>query len=370
MGKQVHHKKTLSFSRKGYSLLFCALLVFSSTGTTRAEINAKDTPLGMGFVLANYPNSTLDDLQDAIGKAAIVGGHLSFVWSWRKTESLALIERVVPVARAVGLDILMQVAPTALGEPSPPVGLPYDWADPSLRERFLADVERVAQMQPEYLNLCAEVNLMYHFHPDQFAAFAPIYREAYDLVKAISPETQVGFSMLDLLWIGYQQWTIPGQLGFDSLDFIAFTSYPDPLFYDGRLGVDNIDDIPADWYSAARTVYPDIPILITELGWTTRRMGSEPDQAQFIQNLPRLFADLKPELVTWTVLSDISFFDPAILPPEAVQFLEDLGVDPAELFDRFNGMGLFTTTAQVKPGWFRALELVLPQPEVVTPQAQ
>ena len=70
MGKQVHHKKTLSFSRKGYSLLFCALLVFSSTGTTRAEINARDTPLGMGFVLANYPNR-----DGRIGKGVLFGCH-------------------------------------------------------------------------------------------------------------------------------------------------------------------------------------------------------------------------------------------------------------------------------------------------------
>lgn len=328
--------------------------------------SAKDTPLGMGFVLTNYPDSTLADVQDAIAKAATVGGHLSFVWSWRKADGLAMIERIAPVARSQGLKILLQIAPTALGKPAPPQGLAYTWADPALRTRFLADVERVAALQPEYLNLCAEVNFMYYFEPSEFQAFIPIYREAYDRVKAISPGTAVGFSMLDVLWMGYQQWSVPEELAAGKYDFIAFTSYPDPLFYDGTLGVTSIDDFPGDWYGLARQIYPTTPILVTELGWSTRQSGSEGDQARFIDNLPRLFAEVKPELVTWTVLSDISFFDPSILPPSALEFLAALGVDPAELFDRFNGMGLFTTDGVAKQAWYHALQLQLPEPTVIT----
>lgn len=346
-------------------LLIALSLLFSAV-VAQAQIVAKDTPFGVGFVLKDFPNSTLADVQYALTRAAAVGGHLSFVWSWKKTQGLALIETVVPLARSLGLKIVMQIAPTALGEPAPPAGLPFSWADPALRTRFLADVERIAQMHPEYLNLCAEVNFMYHFHRDQFDAFVPIYREAYNLVKSISPETKIGFSMLDILWVGYGQWNLPAELGLDKLDFIAYTSYPDPFFYDGRLGATTIDAFPADWYSLPRIVYPNIPILLTELGWSSRDRGSDADQAKFIQNLPRLFESLKPELVTWAVLSDISFFDASILPESALAFLASLNVDPHILFDRFNGMGLTTSEGANKPGWYRALQLVLPTPTVVT----
>lgn len=318
------------------------------------EAAKEDTPFGVGFSLANYPNGGPSELLDFVALANTVGSHASFVWSWKNQSSKALITGMVPVLQQSGLEVLVQVAPTALGAPVPPTGYVKDWSDPTTRQKYLDDVAELASARPDYLNLCAEVNLMHYLNPDQFEAYKTIYQEAYDLAKSISPETQVGVSFLDVVWIGFREFTLDQELG--TMDWVGFTTYPGKLWHQGILSGDTIEEI-APWYSIIGRVYPDKPIIFSEVGWASVATGSEEEQRQFVEALPVLMDGARPVFITWTLLHDTQFFDPNSLSEEARQILEGLGVDPAELFSRFNGMGLLHQDGTPKPSWFEATKL-------------
>src|SRR3972149_4124320 len=53
----------------------------------------------------------------------------------------------------------------------------------------------LAEMRPDYLVLGPEVNFLRIFRPGEFVEFASVFRDAYALIKNISPETQVGVSI-------------------------------------------------------------------------------------------------------------------------------------------------------------------------------
>ncbi|MGH8245083.1 MAG: hypothetical protein ACREUU_01475 [Gammaproteobacteria bacterium] len=76
------------------------------------------------------------------------------------------------VAAPFGLKTFLQIAPTAVSRPAAPPGIaPRSFSNPALRERFVDDVKRVAGLRPDYLNLGAEINLLYYSMPDEFEHF-------------------------------------------------------------------------------------------------------------------------------------------------------------------------------------------------------
>ena len=187
----------------------------------------------------------------------------------------------------------------------------------------------------------------------EFENYKTLYRDAYYLVKAISPETQVGLSYLYKLFLWDQELALPSELG--PHDFIAFATYPGWMVRRGI--VDSPFDIDSNWYGQIRQVFPNIPIIISEIGWASEGSGSRAQQADFIGELPRLMRDLRPHLVTWTLLHDVTFFHPNLLSLEAVEFLDSLGVDYELLFQDFNSMGIHERDGTPKPSWLQAYQL-------------
>lgn len=317
---------------------------------------AKVTPLGFELIPAHYPESTYEDILQSLRITAAFGSHSSFIWHWSEESALPLILPTLPVMRQFGLKSLVQVGAIFLREPAPPGSLAKSFGDPATRARYLADVERIAAAQPDYLVLATEINLLARFNAPEFEHFRSLYVEAYNAVKRISPGTSVGVSFLYTVWFA-EYWLdgkdVPSML--TPFDFIAFTAYPIDLVTDGFYP--DIASIPDDWFGAARLAYPQARILFSEIGWPSKWLGTQASQAEFVRNVPRLLSKVGPERATWAVLHDMEFFGRHILDPAAVAFLESLGVDIDALFAHFNGMGLLDGLANPKPALLDASQL-------------
>jgi len=341
--------------------IVAGLVLFVWAAPAQAQ-TAKDTPFGTELVAANFPNSSVQDIVDALNVSAAVGGHSCMTWHWGDPNSpLAVIVSLPPAMRQFGLKSVIQIGATFLGNPSPPPGYVASFGDVQVRQRYLNDVTAVAAAQPDYIVMQTEANLMYRFNRPEFENFRSLYAEAYAAVKAVSPNTKVGISYLYSQW--FLDWVIndidvPALL--TPYDFVAFTTYPEWLVSDGHYP--NIAAIPPDFHGYARIAYPDASIVFSEVGWSSKGRGTPELQVEFVQNLPRLLSTVGPELVTWALLYDVEFFQRSLLSPEDIVFLEDLGVDIDSLFEHFNGMGLLRGDGTPKPALSDALNLIFPQP--------
>lgn len=322
---------------------------------------AKDTLLGVEIIPANFPNSSVDDITRSLGLASLIGSHASKIWPWGDVAALPFTGAMVTLSRQFGLKTLLQMGTIFLGDPAPPEGYVKSFADPATRAKFLADVRTLALMKPDYLVLTTEANLMYRFNKTEFDYYRPLYAEAYQLVKSLSPGTQVGVSYLYSLWFAnfhVDHIDVPALL--KPADFIAFTTYPEWLVREGHFA--SIAAIPPEWYGASRKAYPDAKIIFSEAGWASKVRGTPELQAEYLRNLPRLMSTTRPHLVTWAVLHDVEFYSRALLTPESTAFLVGLGVDIDGLFGHFNGMGLLDGFGNPKPGFYTASQLVFPAP--------
>lgn len=351
-----HFKQTLktNLARLG---LFCFIFLLLSFFLPVHSFSGQPSPnFGVGFSLPNYPNCSEDDYFEALWDIYNLGGHSGFIWHWDNQHTID--SRVVDIQniKAIGLPAFVQISLGVLGELHPPVGYAKSFADPDTRALYLDNVRRFSEAEPEYMNLATEANFIHEWNFEEWGNFQSLYQEAYDLVKSISPGTQVGVSFHYGLFIWKEQFPLPYILG--SHDYVAFTSYPDWLVVEGFYA--SIEDIPADWYEIARRAFPDTPILFSEIGWSSRQNSSHEEQDRFIQNLPRLMSKAKPELITWVFIHDTSYFNPLWaehFSAEDKALLDELAVDIPLLFNQFNGMGLKELDGTPKPAWNSALSL-------------
>jgi hypothetical protein len=343
-------------------VLRVAICLLIAPAVTLAQNTAKDTVFGSELVPPNYPDSSPDETFAALASIAEVGGHVSYVWHWNNPESFAGWAQLVPVARHYGLKVFFQIGTIFLNNPAAPFGVPNSFGDPDTRYRFLIDVIQVAQTEPDYLVLTTEVNFLYRFNRPEFEHFRELYTMAYQLVKAISPNTKVGVSHHYSLWFVqryFDEVDVPGMI--TPTDFEAFTTYPEDLIDAGVYA--SLEDIPAEWHGLAREHYPGRPILFSEIGWSSKAPHSSLEsQAEFLRQLPRLMSVAKPELVTWALFADVAFFQRSLLTPETTAFLESLGVDIDRLFLRFNGLGLIDMAGVPKPSLAEAAAMVFEEP--------
>ncbi len=337
----------------GLWILIASLIIVLSPLNVIAKDN---TPLGVNITMANAPDSSTEDLTDALSEAITLGSHGGFIWHWARQASLPFRLTQQWLIQQVGLKSFVQLSIQSFGLPQPPGGLAPTFADPETRAKYLENVEMFASLQPDYMNLSTEANFMYFWAKEEWDNYKTLYREAYQLIKEISPETKVGVSYHYSLFMWQQQFDLPADLG--PYDYIAFTSYPAWLVNDGHYA--SIDEIPSSWYGAVRTVFPDAPILFSEIGWSSNGTGSLEDQAKFVEALPRLMSDVQPELITWIFLHETDYFQPELLDllsEQEQQIIAELGIDMALLFVRFNGMGLRHLDGTPKPAWFSAIGL-------------
>ena len=327
-------------------------LVIASSQSVSAQVPPQ-TRFGALFNPAHMPDgvTTTADFHLALQQTANLGGPISFLHDWKSGDAgLTYLGFMVPAARQLGLKVFLQLAPTSIGRPLPPDGLPASFTDAQARARYLADVARLASFRPEHLNLCAEVDLTFALAPGEAAAFASLYQEAYAVAKRISPNTQVGVSYHMDMFFTFQEFGIPAYLG--PQDYIGFTTYPAWLVYDGF--VPTVAALPSFYYDRVRMQFPTEPIVFTEAGWPSEGGGTPQDQADFVSALPRLMRTVRPALVIWTMLTDTHGFHLSMLTEEQRRFFESVNVDPAVLFAQFNSMGLVDWNGLEKSAYLAA----------------
>ena len=354
------------FTRRVAGAALMCLTILPVSGFAQGDPNppseAKQTIFGAEVSPPNFPNSTADEWIGALASISTIGGHASYMWKWSEVDSFTGWSWLVGVGRSKGLKVLFQINSTVVHDPVAPQGFANSFGNQATRARFLADVRRVALLEPDYLVLSTEVNFLYRFNRPEFEHFRTLYAEAYAVAKATSPNTKVGVSHHFTLW--YVQRTYEGvdtPAMFSPSDFVAFTTYPEDLFEHGLYT--SIAGIPADWYGKARVAYPDAHIIFSEVGFSSKPPFSSLElQAEFMRELPRLMSIAKPELITWALFTDVDVFQRSMLTEEMIAFLESQGVNIDQLFSWFNGLGLLDAAGASKPAFPAAAGMVFPTP--------
>lgn len=187
---------------------------------------------------------------------------------------------------------------------------------------------------PEYVGFGIEINALYQKSPEDFDEFVVLYRDVYDAVKAVAPDTKV-FTVFQLERMkGLNGGLFGGKNDPDTAhwflldlfksDIAVFTTYPGIIYK-------NPSEIPADYYTEIR-LYTEKPVAFTEVGWHSSSAipgweSSESEQAAFVKTFFALTKNMDVELVIWSFLYDQDIFEP------------------------FTSMGLYTSEGDAKKAW-------------------
>jgi hypothetical protein len=350
----------LSIQRVAIIATAAAIVACSVIAPVNLHGQAKTgTPLGSVVSPAHSPTPSDQDVAQAVKEIAAIGSCGSFIWTWSNGDpEYQLLQTLTTLFREVGLKVFLQIAPTGIGSPAPPNGLPKTFTDPLTQAQYLNDAARLAALHPDYLNLGAEINLMYYLEPAEFNAFIPLYQQAYAIVKQTSPQTQVGVSYHLDLFFGYNEFNVPALLG--PQDFIGFTTYPAWTVYKGVYPAP--DQIALAYYDRLRIVFPTQPIVFAEVGWPSGGLSNLSDQNKYMAALPQYMAKTQPALVIWVMEHDVDNFHVSELSQAQINILLGFNVDPTELFNELNSMGMLVWDGPPKPAWVTASGLVFAAP--------
>lgn len=221
-----------------------------------------------------------------------------------------------------------------------------NWTNAEARRLFKQVAVQIAQLAPAYLALGNEINLYYISHPEDFSNFVSLYREAYDTVKAVSPNTRIFTvfqleGMKGLIRLSYGQSVVSWNLlemFRDKLDLVGFTTYPSLVST-----MQQPAGVPVQYYAEIATEVAkrlgSVQIAFTEIGWDSDSLsfGTEREQADFVPRFFKLTRDLDKTFVIWGLLHDVKVSG-------ADGWLDHAGLR------RFNG--------DIKPAWNEWLKFV------------
>ena len=264
------------------------------------------------------------DLAAHFGEAILLQRTLS--WSDflpGNTLSDTLPEQVLrerEAARERDLTIVPALDPFDPGDRARLQGLPAamegrSLADPDLRAAFVAEAKFIARnMRPEFLALGTEVNATFERNPEGYFAFVEAYREAYDAVKEVSPQTQVfvTFQYEELLGVVPElpphapRWELLD--GFDGrLDLVGVSTYPSFAYPTAR-------KVPVEYFRQLRD-HTQLPIAFVGVGFASGpgrggvNASTEPEQRRFLQRLLEDAFWLQSPLLIWFAADDPGFAD-------------------------------------------------------------
>lgn len=246
-------------------------------------------------------------------------------------------------ARVRGLETVVALDPFDPGNRGRLNGLPASHegrtlADSDLRSAFVAEAEFLARnLRPAYLVLGTEVNATYERNPEGYFAFIEAYVEAYDAVKAASPQTVVlvTYQYEELLGVVPElpphapRWELLDDFG-ERLDVVGLTSYPSFAYPTAR-------KVPLEYYLQISD-YTDLPVAFVSVGFSSGpgRSGvnasTEPEQRRFLQRVLNDAFQLQSPLLIWFAAEDFGF---TATPP----------------YDLLNHLGLRDASGRAKESW-------------------
>jgi hypothetical protein len=165
----------------------------------------------------------------------------------------------------------------------------------------------VEKYRPPYVSLGAEMNLVYEGAQEEFDQYVSFFEEAYDAIKAASPETvvSVGFQLEHMKGLqgglfGGTNDPSQGQWGllerFPKADMVTFTTYPGFIYGDPG-------EAPSDYYAEIAS-HTDKPIGFEEIGWphavdVPGWESSEEEQGVFVRRFFDLIEGLDVRTAVW-----------------------------------------------------------------------
>ncbi|MEX1248333.1 MAG: hypothetical protein WEA61_07600 [Anaerolineales bacterium] len=189
-----------------------------------------------------------------------------------------------------------------------------DWSNEDAKALFKQMlVDFAAGYYPPFLFLGNESDAYYISNAEDYARWVAFYNEAYDAIKAVSPETMVGpiFQYERLSGQGtFNQWTTPqwGALeahDLSKVDIVGFTLYP-------WLGVSTPEEVPDAYFAPLVQRIGDKPVAITETGWPGDGLGlltaweaSPEAQIRYIDTLRRILPELNVRILNWLHLNQM-----------------------------------------------------------------
>lgn len=225
---------------------------------------------------------------------------------------------------AIGLDPTSGMNRSRLYELSP--GRETTFSDPDFRQAYKnAAVYYAGEMKPKYMALSIEINMYYLGNEQDFENYVSLYKETYDNVKNVSPDTKV-FATIQLediqgMWSWHKhdpQWFIISKLE-PKMDLLVLSTYPS-LVYSAP------SQIPADYLTRVKN-YTNLTIAIGETGYNSGKgivmdKGSEEKQKEYLTWLLKNAEEMNMEFVTWITLYDPEWEG---FPQELVPF-KDMGL--------------------------------------------
>lgn len=279
-----------------------------------------------GLIPRNFPDSSDEDWLNLYETLHETGELLGVYTNWAdSSETIGEIPNVV--------DVAFGLAPRYGFMPLVGLGFCHEMSDGGLELTIswdnANDVDRLKQTavaiarqhRPKYLALGGEVNRYYEHDPAGFDRFVAVYAEAYDAVKAISPQTlvfpvfQLEMTKGDAYLVGgsearQPQWELIDRFS-GRLDLAAFTTYP-------FLDYGSPSDLPEDYY-AEIAAHTSRPIAFTEIGWPSAPLATDPgsayggsadEQVAFVQRFFDLTADIDLALALWAFPHDLGSGSP------------------------------------------------------------
>lgn len=199
-----------------------------------------------------------------------------------------------------------------IGVPANPAN---DWGNLEARALFKQMlVDFATQYQPPYLFLGNENDGYYSANPDDYGRWVEFYNEAYDAIKAASPETQVGpiLQYERMAGLGrFSGWTEAhwGALeahDLSKVDLLGLTLYP-------WLGAAAPEDVPSDYLQPLLARTGETPIAITETGWPGEDLGlaapweqSAEAQLRYLEALKGMLAGVDLRVLNWLYINPLA----------------------------------------------------------------
>jgi len=215
------------------------------------------------------------------------------------------------------------------GGETPHISVPQNpdnsWGNEAAASLYVRVVTEVArEHRPPFLFLGNESDQYFDTDPEDYRRWVVVYEEAYDSIKAASPETTVGpivqyertAGIGTLAGQTQASWGAVSEHDLDRVDAWGITLYP---FFAHATP----DEIPADYLAPLLARIGDTPIAITETGWPAEGAPgfeppwetSEAHQVAYLDRLETLLEGIEVPLVSWVWLHPPVFVQGGPLSP-------------------------------------------------------
>ena|GEM_PF-2333043 len=150
-----------------------------------------------------------------------------------------------------------------------PQGGPNNWTNTLTRSLYLQAIAQSADSMPAYFFIGNEVNFYYPQDSIDYLNWVSFYEDAYDTIKAHSPQTRVGtnFNYEHMAGLGTNivGWTTPYWQAYtlidpNKIDVVGMNVYP---FF----RYDSVADIPGTYLDPLFNLVGNKPVLFNETGW-------------------------------------------------------------------------------------------------------